>query len=179
MESGAPGLPEPMTCPEVQQTLLPVPRPMLTWFQLPTSLGAAATCTESSGSPGQRSGAICRHKPLLLCVAPKLALGVSPSLSGVHCVTLSLPLGLSLSRLRRLAVQQCPLLSTPEPSPRRRSRRGLQGLGAMTSAWGAGCATHGSVQSTGHPAGGRAPGSLSAVELGWGHPPQPHLSPVT
>lgn len=56
-----------------------------------------------------------------------------------HCGTLSLSLSPSLSCPAQLSGRHCcPLNPTPEPSPRRRSRRALQGLGAVTSAGEAG-----------------------------------------
>lgn len=130
--------------PEVQQTLLPVPRtagsPSLPGSQLLTSLAAAATCTEGPGSWGGGSGAISTHEsPLLLCCSVALLLAGGGLWVFGFSLWDSLSLSPSLSCPAQLSGRHCcPLNPTPEPSPRRRSRRALQGLGAVTSAGEAG-----------------------------------------
>lgn len=80
-------------------------------------------------------------RPLLFGLTLGLALG---SLWVFHSMTLSLPASPFLSRPGQLSGQPgCPLLPTLEPSPGRRSRRALEGLGVVTSAWEAGCASQG------------------------------------
>ena len=63
----------------------------------------------------------------------------------------------------KLNLEKCP---TPEPSPRRRSRRALEGLGVVTSAWEAGCAAQGPGREDRPPRGeAGAPRPFSAVQL--------------
>lgn len=93
MESGAPGLPEPMTCPEVQQTLLPVPRtvggPCLpgpscppAWVQLPPARRALEAWVKGLG---QSVGA----SPFLLCCSKACSRGLPWSFRRSLCNSLS------------------------------------------------------------------------------------------
>lgn len=97
--SWAPGWPKAMTPPRSLANPSPNAQdsgwPMLTWVPaahslLPTSVGAAATCTEGSGSWGRRSGTICRHtSPFPLFCSKACSEGLSGSFSFSLCDSLS------------------------------------------------------------------------------------------
>lgn len=102
-----------------------------------------------------------------------------------HSMTFSLSVSPSLSCPGQFSGQHCcPRLPTPEPSPGRRSRRALEGLGVVTSAWEAGCAAQGPGREDLPPRG--EAGTLrpfSAVQLtsvgpSPGPSPQPQLPPI-
>lgn len=135
-------------------------QPCLPGSQLPTSLGAAATCTEGSGDWGHRAGTICPLSSPLSCSEARSGVSGSFSLSLCDCPLLSLSLLSCPGQLSDgTAALPSPPLPTPGPSPRRRSpgpsRSGS--LGAAAAAWGAGCAAGLWTR------GGKGPGSLPAA----------------
>ena len=136
---------------------------MLTWLPAARHPRCAVTSKEGSGSWGGGPGPACRH------AAPPLQPHSGPC-SGVvlgFSQHDSLSVSPFLSRPGQLSGQHgCPLLPTPEPSPRRRSRRALEGLGVVTSAWEAGCAAQGPGREDRPPRGeAGAPRPFSAVQL--------------
>lgn len=104
--------------PEVQQTLLPVPRtagsPSLPGSQLLTSLAAAATCTEGPGSWGVGLGQSAHTSPPFFCAAPWLCSWLGGGL-WVFGFSLwdSLSLSVSLSLLPSAAIWPALLPSQP------------------------------------------------------------------
>lgn len=145
MGAVAPGRPVPMTPPPKSSkpfSLCPGQRaapPYLgpscspAWLQLPP-----ARRGQEAGGVGLGQSA--HTSPPFFCAAPWLCSWLG---GGLWVFGFSLWDSLSLSPSLSCPAQLsgwhcCPLNPTPEPSPRRRSRRALQGLGAVTSAGEAG-----------------------------------------
>lgn len=133
----APGRPAPMTPPKSSKPFSPCPGQRAAPPYLGPSCSPAWKGQEAGGGG---SGTISTHEsPLLLCCSVALLLAGGGLWVFGFSLWDSLSLSPSLSCPAQLSGRHCcPLNPTPEPSPRRRSRRALQGLGAVTSAGEAG-----------------------------------------